>query len=173
MPAMERSLVGPYFSSRTRLLPSRASSVRQPWMNPSCWRSSAMCALSLEYGIATVSWKAEFALRRRVSMSAIGTVIVMADWPFFAAVSVHGPFPQPFPDRAHPAGACSGPSAWSWAPRSSVGLPCPDGWMLPAEAASTAQATAFDTDGVGRGRPRDAPPEGGHPIGPAGNYQLD
>src|SRR5690554_5387874 len=41
-----------------------------------------MCALIFEYGIATVSWYAAFALRRRVSMSAIGSVIVMADWPF-------------------------------------------------------------------------------------------
>ena len=40
-----------------------------------------MCALILEYGIATVSWYAEFALRRRVSMSAIGSVIVMAGGP--------------------------------------------------------------------------------------------
>ncbi|GAB3659080.1 hypothetical protein GCM10027589_20000 [Actinocorallia lasiicapitis] len=37
-----------------------------------------MCALIFEYGIDTVSWYAEFALRRRVSMSAIGSVIVMA-----------------------------------------------------------------------------------------------
>ncbi|GGP10616.1 hypothetical protein GCM10012278_50960 [Nonomuraea glycinis] len=37
-----------------------------------------MCALIFEYGIDTLSWYAEFALRRRVSMSAIGSVIVMA-----------------------------------------------------------------------------------------------
>lgn len=49
-----------------------------------------MCALILEYGIVTVSWYAEFALRRRVSMSAIGSVIVMADWPFLTAVSECG-----------------------------------------------------------------------------------
>ncbi|MEV2275993.1 hypothetical protein AB0I72_10440 [Nocardiopsis sp. NPDC049922] len=41
--------------------------------------------------MATVSWYAEFALRRRVSMSAIGSVIVMADWPFLTAVSECGP----------------------------------------------------------------------------------
>ena len=34
--------------------------------------------LILEYGMAAVSWYAEFAFRRRVSMSAIGSVIVMA-----------------------------------------------------------------------------------------------
>ncbi|GAB2914582.1 hypothetical protein GCM10027203_12380 [Nonomuraea fastidiosa] len=37
-----------------------------------------MCALIFEYGIDTLSWYAAFALRRRVSMSAIGSVIVMA-----------------------------------------------------------------------------------------------
>ena len=36
-----------------------------------------MWALSLLFGIDTVSWYAEFALRRRVSMSATGSVIVM------------------------------------------------------------------------------------------------
>src|SRR6266545_2844308 len=36
-----------------------------------------MWDLSLLYGIATVSWYAELAFRRRVSMSAIGSVMVM------------------------------------------------------------------------------------------------
>src|SRR5580698_173226 len=36
-----------------------------------------MCTLIVECGITTTSWYAEFALRRRVSMSAIGSVIVM------------------------------------------------------------------------------------------------
>jgi hypothetical protein len=36
-----------------------------------------MWALSFEFGIDTESWCAEFALRRRVSMSATGSVIVM------------------------------------------------------------------------------------------------
>jgi hypothetical protein len=44
--------------------------------------------LIFEYGMPTVSWYAEFALRRRVSMSAIGSVIVMAYWPSLAAVSL-------------------------------------------------------------------------------------
>jgi hypothetical protein len=35
----------------------------------------------------TVSWCAEFALRRRVSMSAIGSVIVIGLLPFLAGVS--------------------------------------------------------------------------------------
>jgi hypothetical protein len=38
-----------------------------------------MCAFSLEWGIDTESWCAEFALRRRVNMSATGSVIVMTD----------------------------------------------------------------------------------------------
>src|SRR5208282_6762532 len=40
-----------------------------------------MWDLILEYGMPTVSWYAEFALRNRVSMSAIGSVIVMANRP--------------------------------------------------------------------------------------------
>src|SRR5580693_6781891 len=40
-----------------------------------------MCDLIFENGIPTVSWYAELALRRRVSMSAIGSVIDMAAWP--------------------------------------------------------------------------------------------
>src|SRR5690625_1790970 len=47
-----------------------------------------MAALSLEYGIDTDSWYAEFALRRRVSMSAMGSVIVIGPQPFLAAVSL-------------------------------------------------------------------------------------
>jgi hypothetical protein len=46
-----------------------------------------MCDLIFEYGIPTVSWYAELALRRRVSMSAIGSVIDMAVLAFLAAVS--------------------------------------------------------------------------------------
>ena len=50
-----------------------------------------MCVLILLCGMATVSWYAELALRRRVSMSAIGSVMVMA-WPvaFLAVVSRRG-----------------------------------------------------------------------------------
>ena len=47
-----------------------------------------MCDLIFEYGMPTVSWYAEFAFRRRVSMSAIGSVIVMAALAFLAAVSL-------------------------------------------------------------------------------------
>jgi hypothetical protein len=47
-----------------------------------------MCDLIFEYGMPTVSWYAELAFRRRVSMSAIGSVIDMAVLAFLAAVSV-------------------------------------------------------------------------------------
>ena len=50
-----------------------------------------MCALSFECGIDTVSWCAEFALRRRVSMSATGSVIVMVVELFLAVVSAREP----------------------------------------------------------------------------------
>src|SRR4051812_33520829 len=46
---------------------------------------SAMPAFNFECGRDTVSWKAEFALRTRVSRSATGSVIVM--WFFFRQVS--------------------------------------------------------------------------------------
>ncbi|GAA2511258.1 hypothetical protein GCM10010276_67830 [Streptomyces longisporus] len=39
-----------------------------------------MCDLIFDAGIDTESWYAEFAFRRRVSMSAIGSVMVM-NWP--------------------------------------------------------------------------------------------
>src|SRR3984893_19444361 len=97
IPAIERSRVGPNFRSTTSFLPTSASSTCQAEMYPSCWRISAICALIFEYGIPTVSWYAEFALRRRVSMSAIGSVIVMAYRPSLATVSLsdlwrgHGP----------------------------------------------------------------------------------
>src|SRR5260370_30000369 len=60
-----------------------------------------MWDLILEYGMRTVSWYAEFAFRRRVSMSAIGSVIVMANWPSSPR----------FPAGFHPA---AGPSVCSF-----------------------------------------------------------
>src|SRR6202042_3520371 len=50
-------------------------------MYPSCWRISAIRTLIVELGMPTVSWYAELALRRRVSMSAMGAVIDMACGP--------------------------------------------------------------------------------------------
>src|ERR1700755_77165 len=48
-----------------------------------------MFALIFEYGMVTLSWYAWLALRRRVSMSAIGSVIVMG---------VRQPFSPGFPE---------------------------------------------------------------------------
>src|SRR5690349_15010819 len=45
-----------------------------------------MCVLSFDEGIRASSWYAEFAFRNRVSMSAIGSVIVMACGASLAAV---------------------------------------------------------------------------------------
>src|SRR3954462_13345835 len=45
-----------------------------------------MCVLSLEDGMTAASWYAWLAFRRRVSMSAIGSVIVMACVASLAAV---------------------------------------------------------------------------------------
>src|SRR6266536_2941438 len=55
-----------------------------------------MWDLILEYGMPTVSWYAEFAFRRRVSMSAIGSVIVMAlrpSSPWFPLCGIWGDDP--------------------------------------------------------------------------------
>jgi hypothetical protein len=41
---------------------------------------SAMCPLSFEWGMETLSWYAELAFRSLVSMSATGSVIVMMDF---------------------------------------------------------------------------------------------
>src|ERR1700683_5291725 len=45
-------------------------------MNPSPFRTPARCSLRLEWGISARSWRASAALRMRVSMSAIGSVII-------------------------------------------------------------------------------------------------
>src|SRR6476646_3525945 len=89
---MLRSRFGPYFKVSSRVLPtwpSAGSRVVQPAMYPSCWRISAMCTLILLCGMDTVSWYAWFAFRNRVSMSAIGSVMVMR---------AQRPFPPRFPD---------------------------------------------------------------------------
>src|SRR5450759_2401464 len=46
-----------------------------------------ICDFSFEYGMVTESWCAEFALRRRVRRSAIGSVIVMGLQPSLIGVS--------------------------------------------------------------------------------------
>src|SRR5688572_22585494 len=67
---------------------------------------SATPCLSLLYGMETASWYAWLALRRRVSMSAIGSVIVMAARPFLHRGFAPAPQARPaaivvcFGDRA-------------------------------------------------------------------------
>ena len=50
-----------------------------------------MWVFSLLLGSETVSWYARFALRRRVSMSATGSVIVMVLFSLSQSVSASGP----------------------------------------------------------------------------------
>ena len=50
-------------------------------MKPSLWSTLAKFSFNFELGILTLSNIAEFALRIRVSMSAIGSVIVMSVLP--------------------------------------------------------------------------------------------
>src|SRR5829696_4432691 len=69
-----------------------------------------MCVLSFEDGMTAVSWYAWLAFRRRVSMSAIGSVIVMACVASLAAV--------PHVSRV---------LRWSWACRRTVELWCDRG----------------------------------------------
>ena len=71
-----------------------------------------MCVLSFEYGMTTVSWYAELALRIRVSMSAIGSVMVIVGYV---------PFSPWFPPRAPARGAEApglrrrvGFTSWTW-----------------------------------------------------------
>src|ERR1700722_19280261 len=72
-----------YFKEISSVVPglSLFGSTWYPAMNPSRSRMPARDTLSLEPGIFTVSNMAEMALRIRVSMSAIGSVIVMACLP--------------------------------------------------------------------------------------------
>src|SRR5215212_12084321 len=69
-----------------------------------------MCVLSFEDGMTAASWYAWLAFRRRVSMSAIGSVIVMVCGASLAAV--------PHVSRV---------LRWSWACRRSVVLWCDRG----------------------------------------------
>src|SRR5215213_7804857 len=66
-----------------------------------------MCVLSFEDGMVAESWYAWLAFRSRVSMSAIGSVIVMVSGASLAAV--------PHVSRS---------SRWSWACRRTVELWC-------------------------------------------------
>src|ERR1700722_3368479 len=72
-----------YFKEISSVVPglSLFGSTWKPAMKPSRSRMPARDSLSLEPGIFTVSNMAELALRIRVSMSAMGSVIVMVDLP--------------------------------------------------------------------------------------------
>src|SRR5208282_6540108 len=77
-----------------------------------------MWDLIFEYGMPTVSWYAELALRRRVSMSAIGSVIVMANRPSSPWFPARGPamcsfgsLPAGFGDAGQFAAVRHGPEA--------------------------------------------------------------
>src|SRR4029453_2588014 len=79
MPEIVRARSGLYFilTWRVRPGPSGVSSTAKPSMYPSRSRTSASASLSLEDGMRTSSCIAMLALRMRVSMSAMGSVIVM------------------------------------------------------------------------------------------------
>src|ERR1700727_1037977 len=80
IPAMVRVRSPEYFRVISRVvpgLPTLGSTVK-PAMKPSRSRTEASDSLSFEPGMRTVSNMAELALRIRVSMSAMGSVIVMA-----------------------------------------------------------------------------------------------
>src|SRR5918993_5668583 len=81
MPEMTRSPCGPYFRN-TRIIgvggPPRttgSSTILNPWMYPSSWRMRAISAFNLEAGMSTRVCLECTALRMRVSMSAIGSVM--------------------------------------------------------------------------------------------------
>src|SRR5660397_69355 len=86
-PASERSRLGPYFRDSVSVLPTSASATAEPLMYPCSSRILAMFALSFEWGMDTEVWYAMLALRSRVSMSAIGSVIVMSESLFLIVVS--------------------------------------------------------------------------------------
>src|SRR5580658_1905784 len=79
-PPMVRVRSGAYLSFISRTLPGPVVDgvTSKPPMYPSLSRMSASDSLSLEVGIFTVSCMAVLALRMRVSMSAMGSVIVMS-----------------------------------------------------------------------------------------------
>src|SRR5580658_11104680 len=79
-PPMVRVRSGAYLSLISRTLPGPvvAGVTSKPPMYPSRSRMSARDSFSLEVGILTVSCIAVLALRMRVSMSAMGSVIVMS-----------------------------------------------------------------------------------------------
>src|SRR5436190_6470406 len=78
MPLMALCLSRPYRRVSTRLRWGSSPSVLYPSIYPSAFNSSASDIFSFDAGMAVVTCCAWLALRIRVSMSAIGSVIVMA-----------------------------------------------------------------------------------------------
>src|SRR5918995_1351403 len=83
MPEIVRARSGLYFILTWRVGPGRSGScsTAKPSMYPSRSSTPASASLSLDDGMRTSSCIAMFALRMRVSMSAIGSVIVMCRLP--------------------------------------------------------------------------------------------
>src|SRR5580658_1494808 len=79
MPAIVRVRSAAYFMVISRVGAGRSAfaSTAKPAMKPSRSKMAASASFSFELGIFTVSNWAELALRIRVSMSAMGSVIVM------------------------------------------------------------------------------------------------
>src|SRR5271165_2978365 len=79
IPEIVRARSGAYFMVISRVLPGLpgVSFTWKPPMYPSSTRMAANDSLSFDPGIDTVSKWAVLAFRMRVSMSAIGSVIVM------------------------------------------------------------------------------------------------
>src|SRR5687767_3617662 len=80
MPSMAHARSRPYLSTTVIFSPPPAwpsvSSRRTSEMNPSFLRISAMCSLRLDAGIVVLSRCTSDALRMRVNMSAMGSVIM-------------------------------------------------------------------------------------------------
>src|SRR3954453_15044108 len=83
IPEIVRLRSGVYFIVIVSLSPGLlgSSATSKPSMYPSCWRILASATLSFDDGISVRSCIAMFALRIRVSMSAIGSVIVIGPPP--------------------------------------------------------------------------------------------
>src|SRR5215218_7777157 len=79
MPEIVRSRSGEYFivMVRTSPTPFGDGATSYPTMYPSFWRTSASATFCFEDGILTRSCIAVLALRTRVSMSAMGSVIMV------------------------------------------------------------------------------------------------
>src|SRR5579863_10439735 len=96
-PAMVRVRSEAYLSWISSTLPGPVPdwATSNPAMYPSRWRMTASDSLSLELGILTLSCMAVLALRIRVSMSAMGSVIVIgASLPSPARLGDAGDLPR-------------------------------------------------------------------------------